>query len=368
MLTTAQLNLGKVLLDTGRPEEAVEAFRAASKVGQDLANEFPFDPDHRDGWALSLSNLAGALWALGKSGESLRVFEEVLEVQEHLAADFPAVPDYRYALAAARGNLGVLLESLERFEEAQKSYERSIVILQELARRYPAVPEYQYGLAGHRGNLAECLRHVNQPRAEAISREAIEGLDRLVAKFPQTVEYRRLRANLLKAGGRYAEARDAYRELLKGSPDHAKAHREFAWLLATCPDPRFRDPQEAIGVAKRAVALAPEAADGWDTLGVAHYRGGAWRTAIESLGRGAKLRKGGDGLEGFFLAMAHWQLSERDQARSWYDRAIAWMEKNRPKDEELIGLRNEAAALLGLADQPKPTGKKEEIPTKPSKP
>ena len=69
-----------------------------------------------------------------------------------------------------------------------------------------------------------------------------------------------------------------------------------------------------------------------------------------------------------FLAMSHWQRGEKHEARSWYDRAIVWMEKNRPKDEELNRCRDEAAALLGLVDKPKSSGKKEENPAKRSTP
>ena len=53
----------------------------------------------------------------------------------------------------------------------------------------------------------------------------------------------------------------------------------------------------------------------------------------------------------FFLAMAHWQLADKPQAHSWYDKAVSWMEKNQPKDEELIRFRAEAAALLGVKEK-----------------
>jgi hypothetical protein len=66
-----------------------------------------------------------------------------------------------------------------------------------------------------------------------------------------------------------------------------------------------------------------------------------------------KLRKGGDCTDCFFLAMAHWQLGEKPRARSWYDKAVPWMEKNQPKNEELIRFRTEAAAaaLLGVNEK-----------------
>ena len=51
------------------------------------------------------------------------------------------------------------------------------------------------------------------------------------------------------------------------------------------------------------------------------------------------------------------------EARKWYDQAVAWMEKERPKDEDLRRCRAEAAALLGLPD-PKPRGEREGSPGK----
>jgi hypothetical protein len=40
--------------------------------------------------------------------------------------------------------------------------------------------------------------------------------------------------------------------------------------------------------------------------------------------------------------MAHRQLGHEDEARMWYDKAVDWMEKNRPDHEELQRFRAEA--------------------------
>jgi hypothetical protein len=53
----------------------------------------------------------------------------------------------------------------------------------------------------------------------------------------------------------------------------------------------------------------------------------------------------------FFLAMAHWQLGDKEEARRWYYQAVAWMEKYSPMDEDLRRFRPEAAALLGIKTQ-----------------
>jgi hypothetical protein len=61
-----------------------------------------------------------------------------------------------------------------------------------------------------------------------------------------------------------------------------------------------------------------------------------------------ELGDGGNGFDWFFLAMANWQLGERDNARKWFDQADQWMKKNQPQDAKLILVRTEAAELLNV--------------------
>ena len=63
-----------------------------------------------------------------------------------------------------------------------------------------------------------------------------------------------------------------------------------------------------------------------------------------------ELRKGGDSIDWFFLAMSRWQLGDKEAARKWYDQSVEWMAKNKPNDKELIQFRGEAAELLGVAE------------------
>jgi tetratricopeptide (TPR) repeat protein len=144
-------------------------------------------------------------------------------------------------------------------------------------------------------------------------------------------------------------------EILKTKPHRdpgqgtAENHKNLAWLMATWPDLKLRDPGLAVAHAKKAVELAPDDGTYWNTLGVAQYRNGDWKAAIEALMKSVQLRNEGDSFDFFFLAMAHWQLNDKDKARDWYDRAVAWMDKNAPQNAELKRFRAEAASLLGLA-------------------
>jgi tetratricopeptide (TPR) repeat protein len=96
---------------------------------------------------------------------------------------------------------------------------------------------------------------------------------------------------------------------------------------------------------------APRDARVWNTLGVAHYRTGDWQAAIAALDKSMALGRGGDSIDWFFLAMAHWRLGNKDEARQRYVRAVQWMEKNAPGNEELIRFRAEAAELLGVNEK-----------------
>jgi tetratricopeptide (TPR) repeat protein len=124
----------------------------------------------------------------------------------------------------------------------------------------------------------------------------------------------------------------------------------LAGLLANCPDARLRDPKRAVELAqKSATELDPPSAWAWHVLGSARYRTGAWKDSIAALEKSIELRKdGGDSFPWFLLAMDHWKLGDKGKAREWYDRAVEWMDKNQPKNEDLRRFQAEASELLEL--------------------
>src|SRR5262249_51402170 len=142
--------------------------------------------------------------------------------------------------------------------------------------------------------------------------------DRAVADFsraidlapnqPELVQVYLLRAQALSRLGRFEQARTDYQTFLQRVPTHAEAHIALAWLLATCPDAKVRDPAQAVTLARQAIQLAPKEKNYWQTLGVAHYRAGDWKAAIGALDKSVELRRGGDAVDRLFLAMAHQKL------------------------------------------------------------
>ena len=91
----------------------------------------------------------------------------------------------------------------------------------------------------------------------------------------------------------------------------------------------------------------------WNTLGVAHYRAGNWKEAVAALEQSMRLFDGRrEAMNTFVLAMTHWQMGNKVEARRWYDKAVAWMKVNEHSEEPLSvylrQFRAEAEGLLGI--------------------
>jgi tetratricopeptide (TPR) repeat protein len=121
---------------------------------------------------------------------------------------------------------------------------------------------------------------------------------------------------------------------------------DLAWLLVSAPDPAVRDPVHAAQLAGLAIEAHPECSTYWNTLGAAQYRAGDFEAAVASFDRSTALADGGTAFDHFFLAMAHTQLGNQDQARHWFTEATTWIERSRHCSHELLQLRSEASEFL----------------------
>jgi len=87
-------------------------------------------------------------------------------------------------------------------------------------------------------------------------------------------------------GGLYAEAVDAYENVLKIDPENTQALNNLAWLLATCPKEAFRDPEWSLNLAGRALKIiqAPHILDTYaEALFLNHRRKDALNVAKKAL-------------------------------------------------------------------------------------
>jgi tetratricopeptide (TPR) repeat protein len=117
--------------------------------------------------------------------------------------------------------------------------------------------------------------------------------------------------------------------------------------LVVCPDAEFYDPARAAELAGKAVEMEPGNGSYWHTLGKARYRLGEWQAAIDAQEKAFELLGSQHAWGMFYLAMAHWQLGDKEQARTWYERALEL--KTGPwGNAELHRLEIEAAKLLDI--------------------
>jgi WD40 repeat protein/serine/threonine protein kinase/tetratricopeptide (TPR) repeat protein len=264
--------------------------------------------------AAAHNNLGFALQAQGKLDEAIAEYREAIRFK----------PDY----SVAHHNLGFALQGQGKLDEAIACYREAI------------------GLEPDNAEMRNRLGNALWKQGK---------LDEAIAEYRQAIkrkpDFAAPHYNLgvvLKERGKLDQAIVAFERVIELEPNHALRHNQLAWLLATCPEAKFRDAKRAVELAKRAVELKRQEGNYWNTLGVAHYRAGSWKEAVAILEKSMELRKGGDGFDWFFLAMAHWKLGEKDKAREWYDRAVQWMDKNQPTNDELRRFRTEASELLEL--------------------
>jgi serine/threonine protein kinase/WD40 repeat protein len=181
--------------------------------------------------------------------------------------------------------------------------------------------------------------------------------DEVVASLPpewpgRTMEIRTDAATSL-AGAKEERARDRLarsRKRHEEKPDGANECNELAWAYLIAPQP-LRDPDQALVLALKATRLAPDDPMFRNTLGVAYYRAGRNREAVQALR--ADLDRQGDrdlAWDLCFLAMAYHRLGEADRAQDYRSWALRWSrdQKGFSADElhELSSVREEMEATL----------------------
>jgi serine/threonine protein kinase/Tfp pilus assembly protein PilF len=354
-------HIHELQLEAHRPALALSALRKSHEINKKLAREKPQIPEYRAELAFTHRHLAELLESAGPPDEVEDHYRRFLELSLSMEAEWPEVPFYHVMVADALRVRAGWLADTDRLREAEQAYRRAANIFEKWPK-YPSVPSNRGNLAFCYDSLGDLLRQTGKTeKAEEIYHQALIIWQKLADEFPSSRGYRRRlalssfnRCLMLAAGGRLQEAEQVHAKVLAYEPQTADEHNEIAWRLATSPDARFRAPARALALAKQAVKLEP-AAEYWNTLGVAQYRAGNWKDAVAALERSVK-SGGSHGLDWFFLAMSHWRLGDKEQARKFYAQAIQWMEKKPPRNQdlrqELRRFRAEAAGLLGIKDQP----------------
>jgi tetratricopeptide (TPR) repeat protein len=178
-----------------------------------------------------------------------------------------AVQDYTEAIrlnprdATAHFNRGTVWAELKEYDKAVGDFDAALG----LNPRYPAALQ----------NRAVC-RHSRKEYDTAL-----RDLDEALRLDPRYALACRTRGFVWRAKGEYARAVEDFDAALRLDPGDAAAANAKAWLLATCPDAKFRNGRRAVDLARQASdSTGGKNAEYLDTLAAAHAEAGEFAEAV----------------------------------------------------------------------------------------
>jgi tetratricopeptide (TPR) repeat protein len=289
-------------------------------------------PAHQDE-ALDFYRAAVALrpdnsWSWFQIGDILQQTRKKLD---EAVACYKKAIDLDPHFAAPHFNLGGVYRDQKKLDDAVASYRKAI--------------ELQPNHVGAHFQLGLLLRQQRKPDA------ALDCFRQVIALNPKHSWAHGHLGSILGIKGNGEAAIMFIRKALGLNPKLPWFHAELAWYLATAADPKLRDPKGAVIHARTALELQTDHPDRWRNLGVALLRAGDAKAAVEALEKVDESATGQVHHHRFFLAMAYWQVGDKDKARQAYEQGMHWMDKNQPNDEEQRRLRAEAAQMLGIPMQ-----------------
>jgi tetratricopeptide (TPR) repeat protein len=293
---------------------------------------------------------------LGQLDKAMQDLDRALELQPNASA--------------IRTQRGDLLRALDRYEDAERDYSMAIADDPALYHIYNRRAVVRFRFQQY-GKALEDLRYVIENDPDDASSNLLRfGLDKIaqcpdptfregileladiaVEKYGERTIAHLVRGLIKIQLGQREDAMNDFNRAVEIAPKGADELNEASWYLAQAPDMDSELVTQAAKWAEQATRLRPDDSEVLNTAGVAHYRMREYAAAIDDLNASSKL--GGTPLPsyGFFLAMAHSKLGDREQAREWYDKSVKWMTDHRSTSETMQRFRTEAKQTLSIESE-----------------
>lgn len=347
---------GAFLLDCEQISEARRHCQLALKIRKMRENE-KNSPEHRRYLSRTYSHMGRIQAAEGNNEEALKSHQEAVSLMAWVVEKYADFPIYRAELASRLGEqYSFLREQPKYVNEKGKLLETLLGHYERLVQDVPRDKSYSWSRGTYQIHLAMHLRDTERrSESEALFRAGLVPTEEFAREHPTDAYYinaitRRVGvlAGWYVTDGRWKDLVELYQHYVKRFPTNAALCNNQAWFLATCPDPQFRDPDAALRLARAATSIEKLNGVYQNTLGVVHYRRGEYREAVTLLAESMRLQNGGVPQDWFFLAMAHWKLGNKTEARQFYNKALTWMRYQPSNDAELVRFKVETEMLLGL--------------------
>jgi tetratricopeptide (TPR) repeat protein len=333
-------------------DAAAESYLAqACAIWQHLVDTHPDNIGYVDGLVGTLNSQAVIYMEdRERLQEAEAIYRQILERRQQLPRQHRQTPHHLNTTAGVLCNLGTLAVERGRLTEAEPLFREAITKQEEVVALKSGASPYDEDLYKFRWNLVDLF--VRQGRHA----EASAAAEKLAEQFPNGLQAHFEAADLLLRCADLAEA--AANESSNGgeAPRYVAAARQliaaadqveerspnmlgfFAWFLLFCRDESFRDPARALALADAGLVEAPRHEMLNQMRGIALYRLGQYKPAIDALQQSAAPRGKASIVDVLFLAMSHWQLGNQKEAREWYNTGVDWFSQRRPKRHSVYDL------------------------------
>ncbi len=234
----AHYNLGIVLSEQGKADQAIDHYRRAVALRPDYAEAH--------------YNLARLLVEHGQLTDAIVHYERAAAIDP--------------ADAEAQNNLGVTLFGIGRIDDAIADYQKALEIWPDyaeascnLASALIAKGDFDGAIARYKACLAAIpdQEEAQYNLASALLRkgrtdEAIVEYQKVLQMHPESADAHSNLGSAWLTKGRVQDAMAEYTKALQISPENLAAVSNLAWILATSADPTLRNGSEAVRLAKRA--------------------------------------------------------------------------------------------------------------------
>ena len=211
--------------------DSERAMKIDAMACDDFATAVEYAPSnwrHRHNWAI----------ALAMKGEYVKAIEQ-------LSRALDLNPKY----ANAHFNRGELHFETGNYRAAEQDYTKAIELVED---------------AQYFNSRAHCRFLLNEFQSAQVDYR------RAVQLQPESAVYQTDLGDALQYSGNWEESAKAYRAAVAADSSYFRAYQNAAWLMATCPDDKYRNSDLALSAARKAIELRGQrTVEGTETLAAA---------------------------------------------------------------------------------------------------
>jgi tetratricopeptide (TPR) repeat protein len=247
-------------------------------------------------------NRRGELYAAGAVGATDP--KQRTQLDQKSLSEFETAIQLDASCWRAYHNRGVNLAQVRDYEGAIKDFDQTIELRPNYANAWfnrgelhYATGKYQLAVDDYNQTLKlnanDAAAHNSRGHARyrlGQYREALEDYNRSVELDPNNAAAYTNRGDAYTDQGYYDRAAVDYRRAIELNPNYGRAYQSAAWLMATCPEDRYRDDKKAVDAALKALKL--DGANDYryhDALAAAYANAGRYDDAQEVLKKALEL-------------------------------------------------------------------------------